>query len=248
MLVRKNGRAADARDCRPPAPQSSTKRAFNGTIANVESARCVTRRIDDELVCALQTGDRTKVDVSFRRILAFLYALMSSRRIRPSGPCEDADDLVQRVCLVILRAMPRSRWGAAPQFLGWLRVVLLRTVRDLRRADERMARWHRETPQLAGRGDAWAARGPMPANPLDLVPDLSPTPIEQIARRELVSIIQEACLQLPPRQLEVLLAVGVGGMSAREAGRRLRLDKRTILRDLGRARAAILAERLGGAT
>jgi RNA polymerase sigma-70 factor (ECF subfamily) len=141
------------------------------------------------------------------------------------GNLEDADDLVQSACE---RALAKtSQWQPGTRLDSWM----YRIIQNL---------W-------IDRGRSHRVRGD--SVDLDQVPDLADSSAHRIAEIDsTLARVSQALGELSPDQREVLLLVGVGEHSYREAAEQLGVPVGTVMSRLARARLRLQELVDGGAT
>jgi RNA polymerase sigma-70 factor (ECF subfamily) len=138
-----------------------------------------------------------------------------------TGSREDAEDLVQET---YARVLGRPRLLRNEDELGYLLRSLRNTFLNQKRADRRRLRPDPLPDELGLVADPWARE-----------------PSEVLEAAELYATIAD----LPENYRDVLVAVDIGGLSYKEAGRALRIREGTVMSRLYRARQQVV-RRLDG--
>lgn len=167
------------------------------------------------LVSGLRRGDAAAFDVIYERYRARIFSFL----LRLSRNRTLAEDLLDEV---------------------WLRLVT--NARKLRE-DTNLPAWL----FTVARNLYWSARRKSPIEDREgwlwPEPPRWPSPYELAAAGELERNIETALAALPPQHREVLLLVGIEGLTPAEAAAVCRVSPEALRQRLSRARAA-LAERL----
>jgi RNA polymerase sigma-70 factor (ECF subfamily) len=141
--------------------------------------------------------------------------------VRITGDQHDAEDLVQNACVKALGRSHQLQPGTSP--LGWMFSIIKSTW-----IDELRARRVRNRSDMAWNDDLL----------VDTVANLSvSSPEEHAMDRQIFN----AVYRLPEAQREVLLLVGVEGLSYSEAAEALDVPIGTIMSRLSRARQSVAA-------
>lgn len=138
--------------------------------------------------------------------------------LRLSSNQHDAEDLIQNACLRGLERAEQLQPNTAP--LSWMFAIIYSIAMN-----ERRARRVRARPS-SGRGDDWL---------LNLEDPGGRSPEQNVMYAQMIEAVQ----QLPERQRDVLLLVGIEGLSYRDAAEVLNVPIGTVMSRLRRARIAI---------
>jgi RNA polymerase sigma-70 factor (ECF subfamily) len=178
----------------------------------------VDREIEVRLVARLKEGDPAAFDAVYEayrpRLFGFLVRLSRRRDV--------AEDLLEET---------------------WLRLVARRATLD---EDARLAPWlfavARNLYFSWRRSRAVDADRTSELDPSWPAPETGASPFESAARAELERRVEAALARLPLRDREVLLLVGVEGLTPSEAARVCRVPAVTLRARLYRARERLAAE------
>jgi RNA polymerase sigma-70 factor, ECF subfamily len=158
----------------------------------------------------------TKEDLA--QLLPALLPRVWAFALRLTGNQHDAEDLVQNACLRGLERAEQLQPNTAP--LSWMFAIIYSIAMNERRARRVRARPSSE------RGDDWL---------LNLEDPSGRTPEQNVMYGQMIDAVQ----QLPERQRDVLLLVGIEGLSYRDAAEVLKIPIGTVMSRLRRARTAI---------
>ncbi|MEM7248564.1 MAG: RNA polymerase sigma factor [Acidobacteriota bacterium] len=168
------------------------------------------------------------------------------RYLRQRVGADDAVDLAQEVFVRVARAAPK--FGFKARFSTWL-FSITRNVATNHLSRHRRHRFVDDLRAFVGRWRSSDAVGDdAPAVTLEAVPDERPQAERLTLAREELGRLRVAIGELPEAQQDVLLLVGVEGLSLDEVSRRLSLNLNTVKTRLRRARlrvAEVLAEEGG---
>ena len=190
-----------------------------------------------ELVERMREGDSEALEELLRRHLPGLRGFVRLHSGRFLRNREESTDLVQSVCLEILRKSDRFEHGGESGFRRWLYVTAIRKIKNKYRyylADKREA--GRQVAQATGSEDGGGL--------LDLYASFC-TPSRELAAREEVSRIEAAFDRLSAEHREVILLARIVDLSAAEIGEQMDRSEGAVRALLFRALARlteILAE------
>ena len=143
--------------------------------------------------------------------------------VRGGVPEADRDDIFQNIFLKIHAAA--ENYDPSRPLGPWLFTIVANTLRNHFRAQAVPIKW-------VPRDD--------PRDPLD-PPDPNPGPEHIAAVRETVAWLEQALLDLPMVQREVLLLVTIAGLGQQDVANSLNLPLNTVKTHLRRARLALAA-------
>ena len=153
-----------------------------------------------------------------------------------TGGGEDAvEELTQEIFFQVYRSLPR--FAGRSSFRTWLYALAGNVCRHYRRRRRRRLRWFRSAEE----------EGPA----LDELPDLAPTVVERLARRELQGEVRRQVARLPPPYRTVLVLRDWEDLSYAEIAEVLAIPVGTVRSRLHQARsriAAALHEEVAGGT
>lgn len=191
-----------------------------------------------DLVRRMRAGDMQALGELLQRHLPGLRAFVRLH----SGPFlrarEESTDLVQSICLRILRTADRFEHGDETAFRRWLFATALRTVQNKHRFHLAAKRdGGLQSPSAPGSRDG--------RDLLDLYASFC-TPSQVLVAREEVRRIEAAFDELSPEQREVILLARVLGLSRASIGEQMGRSEGAVRMLLSRALARlteILADR-----
>jgi RNA polymerase sigma-70 factor (ECF subfamily) len=160
-----------------------------------------------------------------RRIYNVVYQMV--------GQAEDAEDLTQEVFVRAYQGLPRLH--EEETFSSWLHRIALNLCRTHLK---RSRRWRGLTAEEPPTPDGEAGE-----TLLDQVPDPAGTPAEQIAEKELQSVVRRAVASLPVHYREVVVLHHLEGFDLETIAAMLGCAEGTVKSRLARGRA-MLKERL----
>ena len=177
-----------------------------------------------------RAGDATALDELLSRYLPGLRGFVRLHSGRLVRAREESSDLVQSVCLEVLRKVDRFQHGDEAGFRRWLYVTALRKIQNRHRfyvADKRDAA--REVAVDADERDAQLLRG---------YASLA-TPSRELVAREEVHRIEAAFDRLSEEHREVILLARILGLPRAEIGERMGRSEGAVRTLLFRATARL---------
>lgn len=139
--------------------------------------------------------------------------------VKHIGNATEAEDLAQQA--FVEAAASYKAFRGESQLSSWLYGIALNLVRNhLSRAPERRHEFVSDTV-------------------LDIQTSPDPSPEEQVAQNQTMSLLQESISELPDNMREILLLVGMEEISYEEAATMLTVPIGTIRSRLSRARSAL---------
>jgi len=136
------------------------------------------------LLADVRRGDAAARERLFARYLPVLRRWAHHRLPHSSRGLRDTDDLVQDTLLNALRRLNDFEHRGEGAFLGYLRQILLNSVRD---------------------GVRRAAARPAPTTIDEELPDAAPSPLEQAIGRDLLERFERALARLDPEPREAVI-------------------------------------------
>lgn len=167
---------------------------------------------DEELIARTRKGDRAAfqglVEKYQRRIYAVAYGLLGNR--------EDALDAVQEAFIKAYKSIDRFKGKSG--FYTWLYRIATNAAIDLGRKQSRRGevefREEIESEQETGSYPVM----PMPENPAD-----------ELMKRELGELIEDAIAKLPPDQRTAVVLREIEGLSYREIAKVMKCSQGTVM-------------------
>lgn len=191
-----------------------------------------------ELIGDASRGDRVAIDALLERYLPGLRAYVRLRTGRAIAAKESSSDLVQSVCREVLEHIDRFQYRGEAQFKHWLYATALRKIGH-------RAEYYRAAKRDVGKEihlglDASSGAG-LPAG---LWPT-TPTPSQELMRREDVEKVERAFAELPDDSREVILLSRLVGLSHAEIAEQMGRSEVAVRTLLSRAltRLAALLDR-----
>jgi len=182
---------------------------------------------DEELIARIRRGDHAAYQVLVekyqQRIYAVTYGLLGNR--------EDALDAMQEAFIKAYRSLDRFKGKSG--FYTWLYRIATNAAIDLGRKTSR-----RDEVEFREEIDADEEKGDYPIAPA------TENPADELMRKELGELIEEAIGELPPEQRTAIVLREIEGLSYREIAKVMKCSQGTVMSRLhyGRKR---LQELLG---
>lgn len=182
---------------------------------------------DEELIARTRRGDRAAfqglVEKYQRRIYAVTYGLLGNR--------EDALDAVQDAFIKAYNSLDKFKGKSG--FYTWLYRIASNAAIDLGRKTSR-----RDEVEFREDIEADEEKGSYPAGPA------SENPADELMRKELGELIEEAIGELPPEQRTAIVLREIEGLSYREIAKVMKCSQGTVMSRLhyGRKRLQELLE------
>lgn len=186
---------------------------------------------DGNLVAEALNGSQD----AFRRLYERYQGKVRSLVVSMIGRPEDADDIVQQVFIRAFRSL--SGFGGRSSFYTWLYRVALNTTTDFRRKKVRLRK--RESLELdSDDPDRPALQVPSPAEE---------GPEENLYRKELAGIIEQAIQSLSEEHRQVLVLREMQGLNYQEIAEVAGIELGTVMSRLfyARRRLAEILQRSG---
>ncbi len=172
---------------------------------------------DAALVSACIAGDHTAWEAFIQRFQGRVFNVT----YHMTHDTERAADLAQEALLQVLRSLPRFRGEAS--LTTWIHGLTMRVcLHHLRRERRRQAESWEEI--AADRTEPISAEG---------------RPLEQVSRRQVQQLVQEAVAQLPVPFRSVIVLHGLAGMTYEDTAAALHLPVNTVKTRVHRAKAKL---------
>ncbi len=170
-----------------------------------------------ELIIKTQRGELGAFEELVRRYEKMVYSLA----FQMLNNHDDADDVLQDAFIKVYKSLVNLKNPSA--FLTWLHRIVVNLSIDFARKKNRRIELSEETTEDMEEELPLAAI--WPANPETIYKD-----------KELMNLIQEAVMELPPRQRAVIILHEVKGYTKKEIGRILKCPQGTVRSNLHYAR------------
>ncbi len=167
---------------------------------------------DEQLIERIRQGDSTAfqalVEKYQRKLYAVAYGLLGNR--------EDALDSVQEAFVKAYRSLDRFKGESS--FYTWLYRITVNAAIDIGRKQDR-----RNEVEFLEEVEPGEEKGEYP------VASPGETPAEQLMRKELGALIEDAIQQLPPEQRTAIVLREIEGLSYREIAKLMRCSEGTVM-------------------
>ena len=177
---------------------------------------------DAVLIKAFQSGDRTAFDKLVLRHKDDLFSLVYWFL----GDYEEANDCAQDVFIKVYKGLKGFRFEAA--FSTWLYRIAVNTCKN--KFTSSAFRWRKKSVSMEN------SRGSDDANPSLVLRNGSPSPLQELERKERSRLIHEAIRALPAEQSAVIVLRDIQGRSYQEIATITRLNLGTVKSRLARGR------------
>ena len=175
-----------------------------------------------ELVLAAQKGDAAALNTLFSRYLPHVTQIVALRMGRRLGQMVEVEDVVQEVLLDVLRSLGRFEPRSEGSFRNWLARCVEREVVDIQRTATRQKRG----------GGAVRRFGDLSQSILHssiFGRDLT-APSAHVRAQELAERLEDALLEMPEYQRELIILRAVCGMSHAEIAAELGISEEGAVR------------------
>ncbi|OQY28035.1 MAG: hypothetical protein B6244_08830 [Candidatus Cloacimonetes bacterium 4572_55] len=169
-----------------------------------------------ELILKTQRGELGAFEELVRRYEKMVYSLA----FQMLNNHDDADDVLQDAFVKVYKSLINLKNPSA--FLTWLHRIVVNLSIDFARKKNRWVELHEQAEEL---DDDMPLISLWPTNP-ELI----------YKNRKLMELVQEAVMELPPRQRAVIILHEVKGYSKKEIGRILKCPQGTVRSNLHYAR------------
>jgi RNA polymerase sigma-70 factor (ECF subfamily) len=193
-------------------------------LEGLEAHRDLERRKDEEILSAVQVGEKGAFDRFVKRFGNRIYSF----GIRMCGHREDAEDVFQETLLTAYRKITTLREPGA--LTTWLYRIVANCCWSRRRKSKFAPAEELSLEELLPMGGV-VEDGPV-------LPEAS-SPVENVYRKELTGALEEAVRDLSPEYRVVWLMRDVEGFSTEETAEALNIGVSNVKMRLHRARLAL---------
>ena len=162
----------------------------------------------EELIRAFRGGNSSALDELFARYLPRVRQIVSLRMGWKLRRLLEVDDVVQEVLLGVLGDIDRYECRSEGSFHNWLARCVEREIIDLSRAQNRQKRGGGRVRRFADYGTGVLGSAVFAGK--------FPTPSQEVCADETAERVEEALLELPASQRELIVLRSVCGMSFSE--------------------------------
>jgi len=179
-----------------------------------------------------QTGDGAAIDALLAPFLPAVNAFVRLKLNDRVARRESSGDLVQSICRDAIRGLGSVRAADEAGFRSWLFGVVNHKLHNKHA-------FHRAAKRDVTRDERGALDSPVAEEALLRTYAREATPSQDAATTEEIERIECAIDRLPEAYREVILHVGIAGLSYREAGRLLEKGEDSVRQLIHRARARL---------
>jgi RNA polymerase sigma-70 factor (ECF subfamily) len=177
---------------------------------------------DAALVRAFQKGDKAAFDNLVRKHKDKLFNLVYWFL----GDYQEANDCAQEIFIKVFKSLKKFRFEAA--FSTWLYRIATNTCKN--RLKSLAYRWKKKTVSLEN------PEGSKSVNPSFELEDNSPSPVNELEKKERLMLIKKAINALPEEQNRVVVLRDIQGLSYEEIADITGLNLGTVKSRLARGR------------
>jgi RNA polymerase sigma-70 factor (ECF subfamily) len=177
---------------------------------------------DAVLVRAFQKGDKAAFDKLVRKHKDKLFNLVYWFL----GDYQEANDCAQEIFIKVFKSLKKFRFEAA--FSTWLYRIATNTCKN--RLKSSAYRWKKKTVSLEN------PEGSKSANPSFELEDNSPSPVNELEKKERLMLIKKTINALPEEQNRVIVLRDIQGLSYEEIADITGLNLGTVKSRLARGR------------
>jgi RNA polymerase sigma factor (sigma-70 family) len=189
-----------------------------------------------ELVRAAQVGDRAALESLFARYLPRVRRIVALRMGQRLRQFVEIDDVVQDVLLDVLKGLARFEPRSEGSFRNWLARCVEREIVDRLRAETRQKRGGGRVRRF-GDCDSSLLRSSIFGADLE-------SPSAHLRASEMAEHIENALLEMPEYQRDLIVLRALCAMSYKEIAAELGISRQATVRSACSRALQMLAERL----